>query len=106
MQAEELRHPRQQEETGQGENEMSPSKESSGNDVKKGEEGLATSIKKLSKEEVLQLQKKLSELGYNPGQADGLWGKKTETALKKFQEDQNLVVSGKVDEETWQELGL
>jgi len=33
---------------------------------------------------VKAVQEKLSELGYKPGAADGLWGKKTQSALEQF----------------------
>jgi hypothetical protein len=55
---------------------------------------------------VEQVQKKLQELGYDPGPADGLWGKKTEAAVKKFQKDHGLAVTGKLDEDTKEKLGL
>jgi peptidoglycan hydrolase-like protein with peptidoglycan-binding domain len=32
-----------------------------------------------------QAQKKLIDLGYGPGSADGIYGKKTNQAIKKFQ---------------------
>ena len=43
--------------------------------------------------------------GYNPGPVDGVWGKKTESALKKFQQDNGLSVTGKLDEKTQKKLG-
>ena len=61
---------------------------------------------KLSKKVILKLQERLTELGYNPGPIDGIWGKKTETALKKFQEDNSLPVTGKLDEATKEKLDL
>ncbi len=51
-------------------------------------------------------QQRLTELGYDPGPVDGKMGRKTENAIRKFQEDNNLSVTGKVDEETIQKLGL
>lgn len=72
----------------------------------KVEEGtVETKPKKLSKEDILKLQKKLTELGYNPGPVDGIWGRKTEDVLKKFQQDNGLSVTGKLDEETKEKLG-
>ena len=55
---------------------------------------------------VYQAQKRLNELGYNPGPLDGFWGKKTENAIKSFQRDQRLPISGKLDEETINKLEL
>lgn len=49
---------------------------------------------------IRDLQNELKELGYDPGTADGKWGAKTELALKKFQRDNNLPATGKLDEDT------
>lgn len=57
-------------------------------------------------ETIQQAQKKLKELGYDPGPIDGLWGRKTETAVKKFQQEHSLSVTGKFDKETQEKLGL
>jgi hypothetical protein len=51
-----------------------------------------------------QAQKHLSELGYQPDPSDGKIGRKTTEALKKFQQDNNLPVTGKVDNETVNKL--
>ena len=56
--------------------------------------------------EVYQAQKKLSELGYNPGNPDGIWGKKTEKALQRFQKESDLPATGKLDKKTEEKLGL
>jgi hypothetical protein len=61
---------------------------------------------KLSKEAVLQLQETLIELGYNPGPVDGIFGKRTAAALKKFQQDHGLSCTGTVDEKTKELLRL
>jgi len=55
---------------------------------------------------VYQAQKKLSELGYNPGPADGLWGKKTENALKRYQKENGMPVTGFLDTKVSEKLGL
>jgi len=55
---------------------------------------------------VLNTQKKLQELGYNPGPLDGIWGKRTKSALKKFQHDNDLRVTGTLDSETKTKLGI
>lgn len=52
--------------------------------MKKGDKGL----------QVKELQIKLNELGYNSGIPDGIFGIKTEEAVKAFQRDNNLVVDG------------
>lgn len=46
---------------------------------------------------VYQVQKGLKELGYDPGTVDGILGKQTEGAIKKFQHDKSLSVTGRVD---------
>lgn len=51
-------------------------------------------------EELLKVQKALSEMGYVPGVADGIYGKKTKAALEKFQEENGLAVTGKADTAT------
>ena len=53
---------------------------------------------------VLRVQKKLHELGYNPGPIDGILGKATRAALKSFQKKNNLLVTGKIDPETSKRL--
>ena len=55
---------------------------------------------------VEQAQRKLKDQGYSPGQIDGLWGKKTEAALKQFQQDHGVPVTGKLNEETKRKLGF
>jgi len=48
---------------------------------------------------VQRLQRKLTELNYNPGPVDGIWGPKTRNALMKYQEENNLAITGKIDSE-------
>lgn len=43
---------------------------------------------------VVELQKKLNELGYDCGTPDGNFGSKTDNAVRKFQADYNLKVDG------------
>ena len=47
-----------------------------------------------------EMQKRLTELGYQPGPADGKSGPRTVNALKKFQQEHNLPVTGQLDAET------
>ncbi|MBC7334139.1 MAG: peptidoglycan-binding protein [Actinobacteria bacterium] len=68
---------------------------------------IAEVIKKgFSGEKVVDIQRRLKLLGYSLGDrdVDGVFGPETENAVKKFQQDRGLVVSGVVDWETWQEL--
>lgn len=53
---------------------------------------------------VIQIQKRLVELGYNPGPIDGIRGKLTVAAVKRFQADNNLVVDGLVGKNTFAKL--
>jgi ankyrin repeat protein len=53
-----------------------------------------------SDQEVYQVQKKLKELGYDPGNPDGVWGKKTTEALESFQSDNGLPATGQLDDLT------
>lgn len=63
-----------------------------------------TAFAQSSDDTVYQVQKKLKELGYDPGPTDGVWGRKTTLAIKRFQRDKGLPVTGKLDERTQAEL--
>ncbi|MDD3818827.1 MAG: peptidoglycan-binding protein [Actinomycetota bacterium] len=62
--------------------------------------------KNSSGEKVLDIQRRLKLLGYELGTAeiDGIFGVETENAIRKFQQDRGLLVTGVMDDETWQEL--
>ncbi|MCK5342328.1 MAG: peptidoglycan-binding protein [Candidatus Heimdallarchaeota archaeon] len=53
-----------------------------------------------------KVQTILKDKGYDPGPIDGKWGKKTELALRKYQMDIGLKVTGKLGQETQKSLGL
>ena len=53
---------------------------------------------------VRQLQEALKGLGYDPGPVDGSFGDKTETAVKKLQQDQGIAADGIVGPETWAKI--
>src|SRR5712691_11034971 len=55
---------------------------------------------------VYQAQKRLQELGYDPGLLDGFWGKTTESTVRLFQRDKGLPVTGELDEKTKEKLDL
>jgi len=57
-------------------------------------------------QEIYQLQRTLQQRGYNPGPSDGYWGNATESALRKFQQDHGLPISGILDPKTKAELGI
>ncbi|MCG8360227.1 MAG: peptidoglycan-binding protein [Kiloniellales bacterium] len=55
---------------------------------------------------VKKLQTRLQELGFPPGEIDGLFGPATEAAVINFQRSKGLVDDGKVGPRTRQALGL
>ena len=57
-------------------------------------------------EDVRQLQIALREHGFDPGQTDGIFGKKTERAVKRFQRSCGLKVDGIAGKNTFFALGL
>ena len=59
-----------------------------------------------SNQTVQQVQRQLSQRGYDPGAADGVMGDSTQTALRKFQRDQGLNASGQIDQQTLAALGV
>lgn len=66
-----------------------------------------TLIRKGSKgAKVLDIQRRIKLLGYSlgPGEIDGIFGPETENAVKKFQQDRSVSVTGIVDDECWQEM--
>ncbi|MGA1841409.1 MAG: peptidoglycan-binding protein [bacterium] len=82
-----------------------------------GQEGLVTKIifpelegKSIftddNQDMIRKAQIKLQELGYNPGKADGIFGRRTKAAIMKFQKDSDLDVSGELDQDTLKKLQL
>jgi peptidoglycan hydrolase-like protein with peptidoglycan-binding domain len=55
-------------------------------------------------EAVSKLQQQLQQLGHYTGAIDGVYGKKTEAAVAKFQQVSGLGVDGIVGPSTWQKL--
>jgi hypothetical protein len=53
---------------------------------------------------VRSLQQWLADLGYAPGTVDGIFGRKTDRAVRKFQTDAGLFVDGVVGRKTWTAL--
>ena len=57
-------------------------------------------------DDVRELQRTLKEQGYDPGQIDGIFGKKTERAVKRFQKASGLKADGIAGRRTFFALGL
>lgn len=55
---------------------------------------------------VKEIQRKLNEKGYSVGAVDGIFGSKTQSAVKKFQQANGLKVDGIVGNETAKKLGI
>ena len=55
---------------------------------------------------VQKVQTRLQELGYYRGALDGIYGRQTEQAVRRFQSDYGLVVDGLTGEKTLAALGL
>lgn len=53
---------------------------------------------------VRDLQESLKAHGFHPGPADGVFGAKTESALKAFQGEEGIAPDGVVGPETWRRL--
>jgi peptidoglycan hydrolase-like protein with peptidoglycan-binding domain len=62
--------------------------------IKKGSQGPAVKL----------AQKRLLVRGYDPGPIDGLFGAKTEKAVKYYQADRGLTVDGIIGPQTWARL--
>ena len=58
----------------------------------------------LQGEDVRILQSKLESLGYQVGPIDGIFGPKTEQAVRQFQMNNGLLVDGVVGEQTFAAL--
>ncbi len=55
--------------------------------------------------QIQRAQFRLIELGYAPGPADGIFGSQTEAAMRRFQNDQGIPETGRLDRETQRQLG-
>ncbi|MGB5959250.1 MAG: peptidoglycan-binding domain-containing protein [Coleofasciculaceae cyanobacterium] len=55
---------------------------------------------------VAQLQQRLKDKGFNPGNIDGVFGLGTQGAVRAFQKMNKLTADGIVGPQTWRELGM
>lgn len=55
-----------------------------------------TTVSINSRNTIREVQRRLSELGYRPGPADGAPGRRTHDAIRQYQRDNRLVVNGQI----------
>ncbi|HUY43282.1 MAG TPA: peptidoglycan-binding domain-containing protein [Acidimicrobiales bacterium] len=55
-------------------------------------------------DDVAEVQVRLAQLGFNPGRIDGIFGPRLDQALREFQENSGIEVSGTVTRATMHEL--
>ena len=70
-------------------------------ELKVTEEKVTEEAQIASKEEVKLMQSYLNSLGYLVGNVDGLWGSKTENAVKKFLSDKEIMSHNKFDKKVF-----
>lgn len=61
---------------------------------------------KLRRDQITQAQESLNAKGFEVGAADGVMGSRTRAGVRKFQESENLPVTGRLDSETAGRLGV
>jgi peptidoglycan hydrolase-like protein with peptidoglycan-binding domain len=57
-------------------------------------------------DDVREVQKSLSDKGFDPGPVDGHMGPRTRSGISQFQKSENLPVTGRLDAETAGKLGV
>ena len=75
-------------------------------EVPEKEEKAETKATAENNEQAKSLQEALKAKGEDPGPIDGVIGNKTRTALRAFQKANNLRVTGALDDQTAEKLGL
>jgi peptidoglycan hydrolase-like protein with peptidoglycan-binding domain len=65
----------------------------------------ATSVS-LSRQQTMQMQRALKSRNIYQGQVDGVWGPKTESALRNFQTQSGLEATGELNDATARALGV
>lgn len=76
----------------------------SGTSMKGTEAQTGQVARQLDNKQIRELQKILTEKGYNAGTVDGIIGPNTQQALRGFQESEGLAATGKPDQDTLQAL--
>jgi Putative peptidoglycan binding domain len=62
------------------------------------QEGQPSFLNKVTTRQIAELQSRLAALGYDPGPADGRVGRRTEAAVRTFERDARMPVSGRIDD--------
>src|SRR5688500_14840319 len=65
-----------------------------------------TRVSNLEKEKKKDIEQALQDKGFEPGSVDGVIDSQTQSAISKFQRDNNLPATGTVDEQTAEQLGV
>lgn len=69
-----------------------------------GRPELSLTSPQIQGDSVREVQRRLTVLGYDPGQIDGIYGPRTTDAVRQFQADHGLDSDGIVGEKTWSAL--
>lgn len=69
-------------------------------------DALTGKYKPTAKSSVKQVQVALQNAGYDPGAIDGLMGSRSRKAIRDFQRDNGLEITGKIDKATWEKLRI
>src|SRR5262245_16745646 len=60
----------------------------------------------LSKQDMMRVEQVLQSKGFNPGQIDGVADDATRAAIRSFQKDNGLPITGTIDQRTGEKLGI
>ena len=60
----------------------------------------------MTSDEVRRVQQALAAEGYDPGRSDGAMTNDTRAAIREFQKDNGLVITGGLDSKTAERLGI
>lgn len=72
----------------------------------RGTSGMSGNRQNASTEQVRQIQETLKAQGQDPGPIDGVMGARTQAALRAYQGSKKLNVTGQLDAETMEKLGV
>jgi peptidoglycan hydrolase-like protein with peptidoglycan-binding domain len=66
---------------------------------------LASAAGPFTKEDVKKVQQSLIDKGFDPGNVDGIMGPRTRSGIRKYQQSENMPVTGRLDADTAGKLG-